>query len=599
MDALASLSLDDLSELDMANLSYEDGLAEIDSFFNSSPDGESTSVVMGGEREVHMDHAAQDEIAAQTSTSQWEQDLAQQQLQSEAAQQNTAISKDDSAAPIEGLDQVTASEAAAANPKGDLQYILNAANSPVQALSEDAQEPVDYRQALLDDASQLSQLPLLESRREPRAEGASGVPTKLQLNEQAQPLAPEQDEPTGLKAAVIESTNTEVQDPLKPVPLASAHAEQGLALLSPRPAQAHLLAQSWNVNLLPPNKARDSPLPQPTLLPNEAATPIRSRDQDITMADAPLLPEMPSSEGKSSLIEEMRQEDDDAKESIPPASSAIQLPDLATGDRSTRGNVIQEAEMVQQKAATMLANRQEPNQTGKPPPPVGDITNDEPEPEPEPEMSEIEDVKETVKPTKKAAGKLKKEGPAAKPSKVTKVSGQKPKANAEPQRRSTRAQSAVKPKNDSSDDVETEAKEVEENKEAAADVVNTKPAFKAKQPSKRKAKEAPAPAPPSKRVKPELRSKATKSSQKSVQEEPVEAPEPNQAGPKPQKNKLNIGHKELSGLNGPLGDEQATIGPRKTRYQQAEEEKKKEEEAMKKPNAGRVAKERHQQKGKK
>ena len=558
-----------LIDTDMATLTYEDGLFEIDSFFNSSPTQADTITKAETSKDAQGAGVSTGEKTAPLSS----QTDSKQNAQSVLPMTEQPVDTDEFATLIEDLDQVTAHEAVLTNPKGQLHFILNDPTSPSPKVTIQASRGLAEAVAA----------PNIAESHAASTRTASPQLGQTQTREERKPAL---DMTDGIQKSPTDNFQPNALD--KAVSLTSVHSEKGLTLLSPRRRQP--------INPPPQNTAQDSlgsnsPDNKSLPLPSPSQAPGIERAMSGTSPPVVSSPAMPSSEGKVSLMEEMRDEDYYAKHSRSPETEAMHQPALIAvaskpnGERQaginssgnnggtkvfTKAQIIKDADLAQQKAKAVLAANQKKKQ---PPPEASDMTDVD---ETESEIEETKNVNEgqtgNAK-TKAASSKLTKK--AIKP---------KPEAKSKPEiqlRKSTRNQPAIQYQDSDSTKA---SKETE-----------TEPSPEATVPAKRKAK--PSPAPPAKRAKTEARPKTRAAKETVESQQPAGTGSETTARP----SRVSVGRnpmskREMKELRWAHIGPRVTPGPRKTRAQQEEEDKKKEEEEKKLPNPGRAAKERHNRK---
>jgi hypothetical protein len=276
----------------MATLTYEDGIFEIDSFFNSSPTQANTIT----KAETGKDAQDAGVPTGQQTALPSAQTDPKQDTQSVVPTTEQPPDTDEFATLIEDHDQVTAREAVLTNPKGQLHFILNNPTSPSPKHSKPAspmvEKPVVDRNIV-----------------EPGAASTDiGSPQfgQRQTGEGPQP-APGLDGGTHFSPATNSLTNAADST----IPLASGHSEKGLTLLSPRPSQP-TNPQPLSV-IAPPqrNAANDSlRITSPNInnrpqLPSLSQAPAIEPAMSGTSPPIAKSPDLPSSDGKASLTEEM------------------------------------------------------------------------------------------------------------------------------------------------------------------------------------------------------------------------------------------------------------------------------------------------------
>ena len=569
-------------DADMATLTYEDGLLEIDSFFNSSPTQADTITEANTGKDGQDDGVSTGEQAAPPSA----RADSKQPEQSVVPTTEQHVNTDEFATLIEDLDQVTAHEAVLTNPKGQLHFILNDPTSPPPQATTQPFLPVVEAVAAPNIAEPPAAVTGTASPQLVRTPPQEDAKPALDLNDGAQ-IPP---------TANFQSTVADAA-----VPLPSTHSEKGLTLLSPKPAEPSKPQPTSVTASIPQNTVQDSlpitspdnkslPLPSPSQAPG-----IQPAMSHTTPAVASS-PALPSSDGKASLMEEMRDEDYYAKHSRIPQDESMHQPDLiavaskpsvkwqaaseTTGKHggaktSTKEQILKDANLAQQKAKLVVASNRKKE---LPPPEMSDITDvDETE-------DDAEDAVDTgnAQGTKlKAASNTKTKAASSKPAKKSVQPKQQPKP-APQLRKRTRTQPAIQYQESDSDNVEDDAE--------------TEPAPEVTVPAKRKPKDSPAP--PAKRAKTEARRNARTA--KSADGEPQQsAGAESEAATGPSKAWVGghpMGKREMKELLWAHVGPRVTPGPRKTRAQKEEEDRKKEEEEKKLPNAGRAAKERHKKK---
>ena len=582
MDGIAPDERNASFDADMATLTYEDGLAEIDSFFNSSPTQADTITEANTGKDGQDDGVSTGEQAAPPTA----RADSKQPEQSVVPTTEQHVNTDEFATLIADLDQVTAHEAVPTNPKGQLHFILNDPTSPPpQATTQPS-------------------LPVVEAVAVPNIAEAPAAVTGTASPQPGLTPTQEETKPDLILndgTQVAPATNYQPTVPDTAVPLASVHSEKGLTLLSPKPGQpvnpqplsvtASLQQETIQDSLpitSPDNKSL--PLPSPSQAPG-----IQPAMSHTTPAVASS-PALPSSDGKASLMEEMRDEDYYAKHSRIPQDESMHQPDLiavaskpsvkrqaaseTTGKHggaktSTKEQILKDANLAQQRAKLVVASNRKQE---LPPPEMSDMTDvDETE-------DDAEDAVDTgnAQGTKlKAASNTKTKAGSSKPTRKSVQAKQQPKP-APQLRKSTRGQPAIQYQESDSDNAHDDAK--------------TEPATEVTVPAKRKPKASTAP--PAKRAKTEARPNARTA--KSADGEPQRsAGAESEAAIGPSKAWVGghpMGKREMKELLWAHVGPRVTPGPRKMRAQKEEEDRKKEEEEKKLPNAGRAAKERHKKK---
>jgi hypothetical protein len=585
----ANAERDALATETMTSLSYEEGLEEIDSFFNSSPDGRNSTV---GEHvnDPALDNSnapvAEDTAASASSTVRTQEDAKHTNGEDAPHEPDRAADADEFATLMEDLDQVTASETSPSNPKGRINFILNNVTSHPPKAAQPASSDDKSVVGELDDARPQESLPLElneesvlkeDKSHTTSAEAIASPATKTRdassIHEPPQPQPPSLSEPA-------------------PVALASFHAEKGLALLSPRRGRPIEPPHSSTTKSPPKNTTQSSPSLLPSLPSKEKllpATPSQHTPDEAAMSGNSSPPQkspaIPSSAGKSSLMEEMRSEEEESSGLIRSQTGRMEQPNLvavikedqSAHERALSGqHIIEGADTAPQKAGALTTRAEERVKLS---PEVSDITDAEETGEDIEDVEAASAVQEPVpKPPGKAKNKVESKAPAAKATKATKVTKKtiekKQEVGPVPKRcKSGRNQRPMQYDADALED---------------ADEPDIKAPPKQTVPAKRKAKSSPAPQP--KRAKKESRptTRASEDSAMAVSK-PAQAASTIPSRVR-RKGGQPMGKFEQKNLRDAWSDpEKVTMGPRKTRGQKKEEEKKL-------PNAGRAAKERHKMK---
>ena len=592
MEASSTGELDASSNTSTATLTYEEGLTEIDSFFSSPPDHHNSDVAVEIDNNVAVNNTdtSGEVVGALAATStELTQDPANIEDGADSAHDELQLEESDEFATLMAdLEEVAEPESASANPKGKLDFILNEATPHAKTATGPSHDVLTSTNPDADGAGGYQSSSAGVNRDEIVATGQ----TVQQLLEGSQSaIAPEQ----------TTRSPSQTQPTFIPIPLSNLHTEKGLMLLSPRRGVRIDQPESSIPSSPRQHQAQDPPSPAQKVPDNEELPTIADTEDQVpasTLADTVMATEMspvlPSSEGKDSLMKEMRSEDDDASGSIISRAGLMEQPDLPKGAQNSRiasnsletssrdladspTKVIDGATLAQQNAK-VLVNRTR-SKTKLPPTtsaPAGDAeTSDEREDAEEGQNEQGAGGEPRPKASKKAAAAKPKKGTKkktvdAKPSTAAKkpVDGRVTKPTKEttvalmPQRRSTRNQPPVQHNEDGS-------KEGDRRIDA-----KTEPAPKLAIPSKRKTKDPPAP--PAKRTKQEPHP-------------PAQEPGASAAVAKPVRGRATVSAREQKDLHYAFYTQDAAPGPRKTRAQIAEEEK-----AL--PSAGNAAKKRHAKK---
>lgn len=592
MEALSTGELDASSNTSTATLTYEEGLTEIDSFFSGPPDHHNSDVAVEIDNNVAVnstDTSGEGVGALAAASTELTQDPTNIEDGADSAHDGIQLEESDEFATLmDDLEQVAEPESASANPKGRLDFILNEATSHSKTATGPSHDVPTSTNLDANGAGDHQSSPAGVNGDETAATGQTVQPL-LEGSQSA--IAPER--PIG--------SHSQTQPTLIPIPLSNLHTEKGLTLPSPRRGLRIERPESSIPSSPPQHQAQDPPSPAQKVPDNEELpTSAHTEDQapartlpDTVMATE-MSPVLPSSEGKDSLMKEMRSEDDDASGSKVSRAGSMEQPDLPKGPQDSRTasnsletssrdladspqKIIDGATLAQQNAKA-LVNRTR-SKTKLPPTtsaPAGDAeTEDDAEDaeegqndqravgEPRPKASKKAAAAKPKKGTKKkavdakpsTAAKKSEDGRVTRPTKETTVALM-------PQRRSSRNQPPVQHDEEGSKegDIRMDAE--------------TKPAPKPAILSKRKTKGPPAP--PAKRTK---------------QERPPQAQEPgaSAAVAKQVGGRAKVSAREQKDLHYAFYTQDVAPGPRKTRAQIAEEEK-----AL--PNAGNAAKKRHAKK---
>ena len=306
-------------------LSWEEGLLEIDSFYSSPPDPTQVNGETHASEDVQRDttdhtegplpstSASDDTSDPEPATDEVNDTVRHSEEKPSPVPRDPTPTSDEFATLMKDIDQVTASEAEQANPKAQLHYILSDISAP--ATEKDA------------------------------------GPTEDRHNDKV------------THHTLPWRGNLPPVSAFAPQPRPKNLADRDLPLLWPRRAQALDLLPA-STGLLP---EQQEPGPSPShsgdlrthknlaLLASRPLTPDQSPTPDVLMTPQ-LSPDMPSSGDKSSLIEEMRSEENDRRSKL---SSRIAAPVFkhqpvtgllnAAGHSSPR-DLLKHAEMAQQKA---------------------------------------------------------------------------------------------------------------------------------------------------------------------------------------------------------------------------------------------------------
>ena len=294
-------------------MSYEEGLLEIDCFYSSPSELPSAGAAVEGvqavvgetqiqHRENSLAHAP--EIEGAQETGQHDEQTTSMSPEAPVAEQDefSTLMED-----IDQFDKVIADDVAPSNPKGQLRYILN----------DEIEDSLEPTRQVADDTGRIS--PAVTQSRSTSADLASvdqedqnlssALPQdQVKLNEE--PREKRSDSP------ILGQASTEPAAPPQPahVPVAfpKLHAQKGLTLLSPRRGRSL-------DSLRQPTQPRQpeshySPRHLASLNENRGLNFLTPRHggslQPSPMPDVNLSSDMPSSRGKSSLMDEMREEEE-------------------------------------------------------------------------------------------------------------------------------------------------------------------------------------------------------------------------------------------------------------------------------------------------
>ena len=332
--------LDAQSDTSMTSLTYEDGLEEIDSFFESPPDDRSSNVGVqsgrphSGSKDASGRVDAEPSAPSSTQPQQFSQPI---DGEDEAEETREDHDGDEFATLIEDLDQVTesATSAAETNPKARLDFILNnAATSPLQPSHKPALDQPE-RETVLPDRTEAQGSMTAEAGVNAAPELAepsiaSTMPRTTQAGEEQTHTAP---------GSPTESATPSPPD-FSEGTLAGLIAEN-LAPDSSRRTQTKHLSVSLTLGLEQQDAQQGSPF-QPSIALDEeqmpVATPAHKQNMECAIPDTAAVleksPDMPSSEGKHSLMEEMRNEEEAAGGVIASKAEQIDQPNLAPAAQS-------------------------------------------------------------------------------------------------------------------------------------------------------------------------------------------------------------------------------------------------------------------------